>query len=52
MRVKNTIMRQLAKEVHTLRDTACWIEYFEKEDCNKRVNDRTFQLKNNIQKLR
>ena len=52
MRVKNEIMLQLAKEVHTLRDTACWIEYVGKEDCNKRVNNRTFELKNKIQKLR
>ena len=52
MRVKNTVMLQLAKEVHTLRDTASWIEYVEKEDCNKRVNDRNFELKNKIQKLR
>ena len=51
MRVKNEIMLQLAKEVHTLRDTACWIEYVGKEDCNKRVNNRTFELKNKFQNL-
>ena len=49
MRVKNTIMRQLAKEVHTLRDTVCWIECVDKEDYIKRVNNRTFELKNKIQ---
>ena len=49
---KNIVMIQLAKEVHTLRDTACWIEYVEKEDSNKNVNVRTFELKNKIQKLR
>ena len=51
MKVKNAIMLQLAKEMYILRDTACWTEYVEKEDCNKRVNDRTFELNNKIQKL-
>lgn len=35
-----------------MRPTACWIEDVEKEEYNKRVNDRTFELKNKIQKLR
>ena len=51
MKGKNAIMLQLAKEVHTLRDTSRWIECVEKEECNKRVNYRTFELNNKIQKL-
>ena len=35
-----------------MRPTACWIEDVVKEEYSKKANDRTFELKDKIQKLR